>query len=62
MPRRSDPGADPLFLPDIGYFDAELGICFDPQLGYMDMVVPETVPSEWVIAYGAGNGGDAGGA
>jgi hypothetical protein len=57
-PCNSDLGADPVYLPDIGYFDSEAGIYFDPELGYRDVVVPETVPGEWVTAYGAdGDGG-----
>ena len=57
-PGRSEPaGSGPLSLPDIGYSDGELGIYFDPELGYTDVLVPETVPSEWVDAYGADSGG-----
>ena len=52
-PGRSEPaGAGPVYLPDIGYFDSELEIYFDPELGYSDIVIPETVPPEWVDAYG----------
>jgi hypothetical protein len=55
--RRAEPGPDPLYLPDIDSFDDELGIYFDPELGYRDIVVPETVPGEWVSTYGAGTEG-----
>ena len=54
---RSDPGGQPAYLPDIGPFDPELGIYFDAELGYTDVVIPETVPCEWVDDYGADNGG-----
>jgi hypothetical protein len=54
---RSSPVAEPVYLPDIGPFDPELGIYFDAELGYTDVVIPETVPREWVNTYGAGNGG-----
>ena len=44
-------GASPVYLPDIGYFDGD--VYFDPELGYTDVIVPESVPSEWINAYGA---------
>jgi hypothetical protein len=49
-----------VFLPDIGYFDAELGVYFDAELGYTD-VVPDAVPREWINRYGADADGERGG-